>query len=70
MAHLDVKQTYFLQLTPEEFSLIGRALAGKLKPQEQNEATELNARLQEMRLKQVTLAYERCKAVNEQLQGE
>ena len=63
MAHLDIKTTYAVQLTPEEFRLVGLALAGKLKPgTETKQAMELNARLQEMRLKQVTLAHEACEA--------
>jgi hypothetical protein len=60
MAHLDLKTTYFLHLTPEEFRLVGLALAGKLKGAEPKEAAELNARLQELRLKQMTLAHEAC----------
>ena len=63
MAHIDVKTSYALQLTPEEFRLVGLALAGKLKPgAETKEAAELNARLQELRLKQVALSHEACEA--------
>jgi hypothetical protein len=68
MAHLDVKTTYFLHLTPEEFRLVGLALAGKLKGAELKEAAELNARLQEMRLKQATLAQEVCEAACQKAQ--
>jgi hypothetical protein len=66
MAHLDIRTTYAVHLTPEEFRLVGLALAGKLKPgAETTEAAELNARFQEMRLKQVTLAHEACEAAYE-----
>jgi len=66
MAHLDLKTTYFLHLTPDEFWLVGLALAGKLKlGTETAEAAELNARLQEMRLKQVALSHEACEAACE-----
>jgi hypothetical protein len=69
MAHLDLKTTYFLHLTPDEFRLVGLALVGKLKPgAETAEAAELNARLQEMRLKQVTLAHEACEAAFQKAQ--
>jgi hypothetical protein len=68
MAHLDVKTNYFLQLTPEEFRLVGLALAGKLKGAELKEAAELNARLQELRLKQVTLAHEACESAFQKAQ--
>ncbi len=68
MAHLDVKTTYSLHLTPEEFRLVGLALAGKLKGVEMKEAAELNVRLQEMRLKQVTLAHEACEAACQKAQ--
>jgi hypothetical protein len=69
MAHLDVKTTYSLHLTPEEFRLVGLALAGKLKPgAETREAAELNARLQEMRLKQVALGQEACEAAFQKAQ--
>ena len=63
MAHLDIKTTYAVALTPEEFRLVGLALAGKLKLGEETKAaTELNVRLQEMRLKQVALSHEACEA--------
>ncbi len=62
MAHLDIKTAYAVQLTPEEFRLVGLALAGKLKGAELKEAAELNARLQELRLKQVALSHEACEA--------
>ena len=53
MAHLDMKVTYHLELTPEEFRIVGRALACILKPGDETKAaSELNARLQELRLKQ------------------
>ena len=69
MAHLDIKTTYAVHLTPEEFRLVGLALAGKLKPgTEMREAAELNARLQEMRLKQATLAQEVCEAACQKAQ--
>ena len=69
MAHLDMKTTYFLHLTPEEFRLVGLALAGKLKPgTETTEAAELNSRLQEMRLKQVALNHEACEAAFQKAQ--
>jgi hypothetical protein len=68
MVHLDVKTNYALQLTPEEFRLVGLALAGKLKGTEMKEAVELNARLQEMRLKQVALSHEACKSALEKAQ--
>jgi len=70
MAHMDIKTTYLLHLTPEELRLVGLALAGKLKPgAETTEAAELNSRLQEMRLKQVTLAHEACEAAFQKAQG-
>ena len=47
MAHLDIKTTYAVQLTPGEFRLVGLALVGKLKGAEMKDAAELNARLQE-----------------------
>ncbi len=63
MAHVDMKVSYHLELTAEEFRLVGRALACILKPGEETKAAaELNVRLQEMRLKQAELTYERCKA--------
>jgi len=63
MAHLDIKTTYLLHITPDEFRLVGLALAGKLKPgAEMAEAAELNVRLQEMRLKQVVLNHEASEA--------
>lgn len=63
MAHLDIKTTYAVHLTPEEFRLVGLALAGRLKPgAETAEAADLNARLQEMRLKQIALSHEACEA--------
>jgi hypothetical protein len=62
MPHLDLKTTYALQLTPEEFRLVGLALAAKLKLGEAQEAASLNARLQELRLKQVALSHEACEA--------
>ena len=69
MAHLDIKTAYALQLTPEEFRLVGLALAGKLKPgTETREAAELNARLQELRLKRVTLAHEACESAFQKAQ--
>jgi len=69
MAHLDLKTMYFLHLTPEEFRLVGLALAGKLKlGTETAEAAELNARLQEMRLKQVALSHEACEAAFQKAQ--
>jgi hypothetical protein len=69
MAHLDLKTTYFLHLTPDEFRLVGLALAGKLKPgTEAKEAAELNARLQELRLKQVALTHEACEAACQKAQ--
>jgi hypothetical protein len=49
MAHLDVKPLYSLQLTAEEFKLIGLALAGKLDGKECTAARELNLKLQQMR---------------------
>jgi hypothetical protein len=66
--HLDVKTTYALQLTPEEFRLVGLALAGKLKGAEMREAADLNARLQELRLKQVALSHEACEAAFQKAQ--
>ena len=69
MAHLDIKTTYAVHLTPEEFRLVGLALAGKLKPgAETKEAVELNARLQELRLKQMTLAHEACQSACQKAQ--
>jgi len=68
MAHLDIKTTYTVHLTPEEFRLVGLALAGKLKGAELKEAAELNVRLQEMRLKQVTLAHEACQSACQKAQ--
>jgi len=69
MAHIDMKVTYHLELTPEEFRLVGRALACILKPgDEAKAAAELNVRLQEMRLKQAQLTYERCKATADKSQ--
>ncbi len=69
MAHLDIKTTYAVHLTTEEFRLVGLALAGKLKPgTETREAAELNARLQELRLKQMTLAHEACQSACQKAQ--
>jgi hypothetical protein len=68
MAHIDVKTTYLLHLTPEEFRLVGLALAGKLKGAEMREAADLNARLQELRLKQVALSHEACRTALEKAQ--
>jgi hypothetical protein len=68
MPHLDLKTNYFLQLTPDEFRLVGLALAGKLKGAELKEAAELNVRLQEMRLKQVTLSREACESAFQKAQ--
>jgi hypothetical protein len=71
MAHLDMKVTYHLELTPEEFRIVGRALACILKPgDETRAASELNARVQELRLKQAQLTYERCKATADKSQQE
>jgi hypothetical protein len=69
MAHLDLKTIYFLHLTPDEFRLVGLALAGKLKPgAETAEAAELNSRLQELRLKQVALSHEAREAALQKAQ--
>ncbi len=69
MAHIDMKVTYHLELTAEEFRLVGRALACILKPGDETKAAaELNVRLQEMRLKQAQLNYERCKATTDKSQ--
>ena len=68
MPHVDIKTIYAVQLTPEEFRLVGLALAGKLKGSELREAAELNARLQELRLKQVTLAHEACQSAFQKAQ--
>lgn len=68
MPHLDIKTTYAVQLTPEEFRLVGLALAEKLKGAELKEAAELNARLQELRLKQVVLSHEACEAAYQKAQ--
>ncbi len=68
MAHIDVKTTYLLHLTPEEFRLIGLALAGRLRGGEKMEAADLNTRLQELRLKQVNLTHEACEAAFQRAQ--
>jgi hypothetical protein len=66
-----MKVAYHLELTPEEFRIVGRALACILKPGDETEAaSELNARVQELRLKQAQLAYERCKATADKAQEE
>jgi hypothetical protein len=66
-----MKVTYHLELTSEEFRILGRALACILKPgDETRAASELNVRLQELRLKQAQLTYERCKATADKSQQE
>lgn len=58
MAHLDVKTLYHLQLTADEFKLLGLALAGKLRGADKKLAHELNVRLQELRESQVQIAHD------------
>ena len=62
MPHLDIKMSYNLQLTTEEFKLIGLALAGKLEAEiDKKAAQELNIRLQEMRTTQVSMVLDASK---------
>ena len=63
MAHIDVKQTYLVQFTSEEFRLVTLGLAGKLKDQEDvADALHLNTKLCEYKAKslkdQHSVAYE------------
>lgn len=52
MSHIDVKQTYFVQLTSEEYRLVVLALAGKIKESEDaHAALTLNTKLCEQRTK-------------------
>lgn len=62
MPHLDVKTLYHLQLTADEFRLLGLALAGKLKGADKKAAHELNVRLQEIRESQVQVAHDSSKS--------
>lgn len=61
MPHLDVKTLYHVQLTADEFKLLGMALAGKLKGLDKKAAHDLNVRLQEMRESQVQIAHDSSK---------
>lgn len=46
MAHIDVKQTYLVQLTSEEFRLVTLGLAGKIKDSEDvADALQLNSKM-------------------------
>jgi hypothetical protein len=69
MANLDVKPTYYLQVTAEELRLIGLGLAGKLKTCEEKAALELNVRLQELREKQTRMIHESSVAALESAKG-
>ena len=44
MAHLDMRMIYQLELTSDEFRIVGLALAGKLKPREEDEGGILTQR--------------------------
>jgi hypothetical protein len=56
VASLDVMTTYRVQLTPDEFRLLGDALRAMNTP----EARLLNAALQELRAKHVSEMAKRC----------
>lgn len=68
--HLDVKMEYWLQLTPDEFALVGRALAGKLKDADREQARELSNRLAQARLKWAEAAHTRAQTVIDTLEAE
>jgi hypothetical protein len=48
--HVDTQTTYRVSLTPSEWSLIGRALVGKIRRGELTEAANLNVQLTEQLL--------------------
>lgn len=63
MPHLDIKPLYHLQLTADEFKLLGLALAGKLKTvADKKAAHDLNVRLQEIRDSQLQNLNEKSRA--------
>ena len=66
MPHIDVMITYRLDLTPDEFSTMGKALAASDDPK----AKELNIAIQRMRTKQTKLAAERSEAVLKTLEDQ
>lgn len=59
MPHIDVKQIYFVQFTPEELRLVTLALADKLKDEEdRRDALCLNTKLCEGRTKSLKSQHE------------
>jgi hypothetical protein len=61
MPHLDIKTIYHLQLTTEEFKLIGLALCGRITDAEKQSALDLNLKLQELRGSQTQMIYDASK---------
>lgn len=65
--HLDIRTSYRIELTPAEFVLVGKALAGRtLTPAERCDARELNVRLQELRAVHQQQAAAKCDAALQQ----
>lgn len=53
MSTVSTRVQFVVELSPEEFRLVGRALSGRLKsPQDIHMALQLNARLMEQRAKE------------------
>jgi len=66
--HLDVMTEYRISLTPDEFKVVGLALAGLLRLGSKDEklARELNVRLQEARLQQFEERADSCRTTTKQ----
>ncbi len=58
MPHIDVKQTYSLELTSDEYRLIALSLAGLIKEEDRMEALALNTRLCTLRMKSLKNQHE------------
>jgi hypothetical protein len=52
--NLALQARYTIQLSPEELNLIGLALCGRLKPEQEEEAFLLNRRLLESKIATLT----------------